>query len=131
VRTDEDAQDIDEYVIEGYPEGRPHEEGEWVISSQMLMGDQIRGSILKTEHVSGPRSGVLRADWGYALTVHKAQGSEWPYVVVVDDLDPDHRIPLEKWYYVAYSRASERLVILKVKKHTMLFSTPPVLSAGR
>ncbi|MBK7369398.1 MAG: ATP-binding domain-containing protein, partial [Candidatus Eisenbacteria bacterium] len=64
---------------------------------------------------------VLRADWGYALTVHKAQGSEWPRVVVVDDNDPDHNVPSAKWNYVAYSRASEQLIVLRVKRETAVF----------
>jgi exodeoxyribonuclease-5 len=63
----------------------------------------------------------MRADWGYALTVHKAQGSEWSRVVVVDDMNPDHKVPQGKWHYVAYSRAIDQLVILKVRRDTLLF----------
>lgn len=51
-------------------------------------------------------------DFGYALTVHRAQGSEWPDVTVVDDSgsfkDDRHR-----WSYTALTRASERLTILR------------------
>jgi exodeoxyribonuclease-5 len=119
-----DVPEIEDFAVIAHPEGREIDEGEWLVSSQMLRGDQIRAAVLTTEHVSGPRSNVLRADWGYALTVHKAQGSEWPRVVVVDDLDPDHRVPLHKWYYVAYSRAVEQLVILKVRRETLLFELP-------
>ncbi|MFN7913703.1 MAG: AAA family ATPase [Vicinamibacterales bacterium] len=110
-----------EYVVEGYPEGRKADKAEWTISSQMLAGEQIREGVVMTRHVTGPRSKVLRADWGYALTVHKAQGSEWPRVVVVDDNDPDHNVPLNKWYYVAYSRASEQLIVLRVRRETGCF----------
>lgn len=117
-----DAPEVLDFGVMAHPEGREYEEAEWTISSQMLMGDQIRGSVLMTEHVSGPRSRVLRADWGYCLTVHKAQGSEWPRVVVVDDNDPDHNVPLDKWYYVAYSRAVEQLVILQVTRETVMFA---------
>lgn len=116
-----DAPEILDYVVVGYPEGREADIAEWTLSSQMLSGDQIRGSVLVTGHVSGPRSNVLRADWGYALTVHKAQGSEWSKVVIVDDMNPDHKIPQHKWYYVAYSRAVDQLVILKVKRDTLMF----------
>lgn len=117
-----DTTEILDFGVMAYPEGREYDEAEWTLSSQMLMGDQIRGSVLATEHVSGPRSGVLRADWGYCLTVHKAQGSEWPRVVVVDDNDPDHNVPLNKWYYVAFSRAIEQLVILRVARETVMFA---------
>jgi len=118
----DDDRELLEYVVQAHPEGRTQDSQEWVISSQMLAGDQIRGSVVMTEHVSGSRSKVLRADWGYALTVHKAQGSEWPHVLVVDDHNPDHFIPLEKWYYVAYSRASAQLAVLRVKRETLLFT---------
>ena len=111
-----------DFAVIAHPEGRESEVAEWHISSQMLAGDQIRGSVLATEHVSGPRSGVMRADWGYALTVHKAQGSEWSRVVIVDDMNPDHKIPQNKWHYVAYSRAIDLLVILKVRRDTLLFA---------
>ncbi len=49
-------------------------------------------------------------DFGYAITVHKAQGSEWPHVVVWDDKmrrnDEEHR---RRWTYTAATRAGERL----------------------
>ena len=55
--------------------------------------------------------GVL-ADYAHAMTVHKAQGSEWPSVVVVEQKhrgapDAVHR----RWLYTAVTRASERLVV--------------------
>ncbi len=49
-------------------------------------------------------------DFGYAVTVHKAQGSEWPHVVVWDDKmrrnDEEHR---RRWTYTAATRASDKL----------------------
>jgi exodeoxyribonuclease-5 len=120
----EDVPELQEYRIQAHPEGRQQESQEWVVSSQMLAGDHIRAGVVMTEHVTGPKSGVLRADWGYALTVHKAQGSEWPHVLVVDDHNPDHQIPREKWYYVAYSRASAQLAVLQVRPETLLFTIP-------
>lgn len=51
-------------------------------------------------------------DWGYAVTVHKAQGSEWPNVVVFDESrvfhDPDTR---RRWLYTALTRAADTLTI--------------------
>ncbi len=52
-------------------------------------------------------------DWGYALTVHKAQGSEAETVVVFDepfaDQPDDER---RRWLYTAVTRATERLYII-------------------
>lgn len=48
------------------------------------------------------------------ITVHKAQGSEWDHVYVVDQTDQMSRSgPLEKraWAYTAVTRASERVTI--------------------
>lgn len=50
-------------------------------------------------------------DLGYAITCHKAQGSEWPIVVVIADEAAD-RVASREWYYTAISRASERCIIL-------------------
>lgn len=46
-------------------------------------------------------------DFGYAMTCHKAQGSEWPSVAVKEELW-DRWNP-KRWRYTAATRASERL----------------------
>ena len=57
--------------------------------------------------------GVIPADFGYALTVHKAQGSQWEKVTVCDDgfakWDPRMR---QRWLYTAITRAAETLLIV-------------------
>jgi exodeoxyribonuclease-5 len=51
-------------------------------------------------------------DFGYALTVHKAQGSQWDEVVLFDESFAfrEHRT---RWLYTAITRAAERLTIVK------------------
>ena len=49
-------------------------------------------------------------DLGYAITVHKSQGSEWPIVVIVGDNGAD-RIASREWWYTAISRAKEKCLI--------------------
>lgn len=53
-------------------------------------------------------------DYAYAMTVHKAQGSEWPLVVVCREEKPlgMSRENYRRWLYTAVTRASERLVVL-------------------
>jgi exodeoxyribonuclease-5 len=115
-----DRPEVLDYRLFVHVETEPSRGGEIMVSSQYLRGDQIRGRQIVTRDVSGPRSGILRADWGYAITVHKAQGSEWPRVMVVDDLDLDDRVPRNRWNYVAYTRAIERLTVVKLAGESRL-----------
>lgn len=50
-------------------------------------------------------------DYGYALTVHKAQGSQWGSVVLFDESAAfrEHR---NRWLYTAVTRAAERLTVV-------------------
>jgi exodeoxyribonuclease-5 len=50
-------------------------------------------------------------DYGYALTVHKAQGSQWDRVVLFDESGAfrEHR---NRWLYTGITRAAERLTIV-------------------
>jgi exodeoxyribonuclease-5 len=50
-------------------------------------------------------------DFGYVLTVHKAQGSQWDDVVLFDESDafPDNR---DRWLYTGVTRAAKRLTIV-------------------
>lgn len=50
-------------------------------------------------------------DFGYALTVHKSQGSGWPSVAVIDESDV-FRSSSREWIYTAITRASERILII-------------------
>jgi exodeoxyribonuclease-5 len=54
---------------------------------------------------------VILLDYGYCVTAHKAQGSEWPYVIALEEItsswDP------RRWRYTVVTRAKERLVYCK------------------
>ena len=41
-------------------------------------------------------------DWGYAITVHKAQGSQWPHVVLINDSWPGPDRFQDRWLYTAH-----------------------------
>lgn len=51
-------------------------------------------------------------DYGYALTVHKAQGSQWDNVVLFDE-SYAFRETRARWLYTAITRAAERLTIVR------------------
>jgi len=50
-------------------------------------------------------------DWGYALTVHKSQGSEWDSVLVFDESAVFGKDRF-KWLYTAVTRAQEKLTLV-------------------
>lgn len=51
--------------------------------------------------------------FGYAITGHKAQGSEWNKVLVVEESFPYERIEHARWLYTAATRAASRLVLVR------------------
>lgn len=57
------------------------------------------------------KRGTDEFDYGYALTVHKSQGSGWPHVVAFDESGA-FRTDAKRWLYTAITRASERLTLV-------------------
>ncbi len=51
-------------------------------------------------------------DYGYALTVHKAQGSQWGSVILFDESRAfrEHRA---RWLYTGVTRAARRLIVVR------------------
>jgi exodeoxyribonuclease-5 len=54
---------------------------------------------------------MVQATFGYAITCHKSQGSQWDNVLVWDDGLGKTRQEWSRWLYTAITRASEGLVI--------------------
>ena len=50
--------------------------------------------------------------YGYAITCHKAQGSEWDKVLVIEENFPLAKEDHARWLYTAATRAAEKLVIV-------------------
>ncbi len=51
-------------------------------------------------------------DYGYALTVHKAQGSQWDHVVLFDE-SWAFREHSQRWLYTAVTRAAKQLTLVR------------------
>ena len=56
--------------------------------------------------------GLIQSSWGYAITCHKAQGSQWRNVVVFDDGFGRTAEDRNRWLYTAITRAETGLLIL-------------------
>ncbi len=82
-------------------------------------GKAVKASVPRAFFLDGPeavpwpqRKGADEFDYGYALTVHKAQGSQWNNIVLFDEsyMFRDHRA---RWLYTAVTRAAERLTVVR------------------
>ena len=51
--------------------------------------------------------------YGYAITTHRAQGSEWEKVLVIEEKFPFNKEEHARWLYTACTRASEKLVLIR------------------
>lgn len=59
------------------------------------------------------RQGLREFDYGYAITVHKSQGSEWDRVILADDGMQAGNADFRKlWLYTAITRAKKELLWL-------------------
>jgi exodeoxyribonuclease-5 len=108
--------------------------GLWLVHERPRVRRQIIGMRLKPDDDPGARAVKVRVlsecftggldeviwdhrkhydefDFGYVLTVHKAQGSQWDDVVLFDEsfAFPDSR---ERWLYTGVTRAAKRLTVV-------------------
>jgi ATP-dependent exoDNAse (exonuclease V) alpha subunit len=50
--------------------------------------------------------------YGYAISCHKSQGSQWDTVVIIDEHN-SFRQDGNKWLYTAITRAAKKVVVIK------------------
>lgn len=65
------------------------------------------GKNRKTQHLV-PKEFV----YGYAITGHKAQGSEWDNVTVLEERFPFDKTEHARWLYTTCTRAADKLVLI-------------------
>jgi exodeoxyribonuclease-5 len=110
--------------------------GLWRVSSVGTRAGQAINMLVKSEdegpHGASAKIRVLKAmfeegpeavpfdrrrrtdefDYGYALTVHKAQGSQWDRIVLFDESFA-FRDTRDRWLYTAITRAAEAITIVR------------------
>lgn len=75
----------------------------------LLDNKQIYNLNKSNKHIGAPYDFA----YAYAITCHKAQGSEWEKVLVFEEWFPNVSEEHMRWLYTACTRASEKLVIVK------------------
>ena len=55
----------------------------------------------------------IEFNYGYAITAHKAQGSSWDKVMVIEERFPFERQEHKRWLYTAVTRAAQKLVLVR------------------
>lgn len=82
------------------------------VSLTDMMPDQVMDD--KTSDLKNRRYADLFAVkmmWPYAITCHKAQGSEYDKVLVIGSMMPEQHKEWRKWWYTAATRAKKELVV--------------------
>lgn len=52
-------------------------------------------------------------DYGYAITCHKAQGSQWDRVLIFEERFPFNKEEHARWLYTAITRASKKIILVR------------------
>lgn len=93
-----------------------NEDGELLVGGAIIYrGDFLQHVKFKRDRIENDykaRRGYVEATYGWVITCHKAQGSQWNNIMVV--ADGWGRTPLQRrqWLYTAITRAESRLTIV-------------------
>lgn len=78
-----------------------------------LLLDQVVDSAPFRGLDGDPFRKYLQLDYGYAITVHKSQGSQWPTITIYDDgFGKREPMTRRRWLYTAITRAEHKLNIV-------------------
>ena len=75
---------------------------------------KVKGDFFRVEKPSyrwQEMRGTQQFTYGYAITVHKSQGSQWPHVLLIDESEV-FRDDAARHLYTGLTRASERLTVI-------------------
>ena len=82
----------------------------------IITGDKCMSKATAYKLTKNPRTVAIvpyEFTYGYAITCHKAQGSQWEKVLAIEEGFPFDKEEHARWLYTCVTRASERLVLLR------------------
>jgi len=74
--------------------------------------DHIRFDHDRSQRDHWEKKALIETTWGWAITCHKSQGSQWENILVWDDGLGRTQEDRNRWLYTAITRAEKGLVIL-------------------
>ncbi len=74
--------------------------------------EAVRRTVDNHPDVLAARQAGQEFDFGYAITCHKSQGSQWNNVLIYDE-SWCFRDDWKRWLYTAITRASEKITLVK------------------
>lgn len=82
-----------------------------ILEGQKTLERNLEWRLMKNEKLSWmiPKEFA----YGYCITTHKAQGSSWGKVLVLEENFPFSKEEHQRWLYTACTRAEKRLVIVR------------------
>ena len=90
---------------------RVHMDTKMILTGEKCVDFKTAYRINKNPKTSGLLP--LEFTYGYAITCHKAQGSEWDKVLVLEEKFPFDKTEHARWLYTACTRASDKLVLVR------------------
>jgi exodeoxyribonuclease-5 len=99
----------------------PEEKEEWEISAITEQFERYKNANYVDHRSFWERKEMAELDYAYALTVHKAQGSQWDNVLLLDDGFGWRNLnERRQWLYTAITRAAKTIKICKFKKEDFI-----------
>ena len=80
-----------------------------IVTGQKYFSPQQEYLIYRSKTCEAP----IEFNYGYAITCHRAQGSEWDKVLVCEERFPYNKEEHARWLYTACTRASEKLILVR------------------
>lgn len=82
-----------------------------IVEGQKSLPSTIEWRLMKNKKLSWMVP--MEFTYGYAVTGHKAQGSEWDKVLVIEENFPFGKEEHARWLYTCATRAAQKLVIVR------------------